>query len=127
MGPLAIQISRLSHHSLVYGSRVAISQPLTIDHRGFAMNTWVGRMEVPWEAVVGVQIRRRLWNRVLVLELHPAAGPGSPGVLTDIAPRYWARMRRCGRPILGEKGIRESLEQILQAIGYFSEGQVTVR
>lgn len=120
------QIFQLSYHSFVYGSRVAISEPLTIDHRGFGMNTVAGRMEVPWEAVTGVRIRRRLWNRLLFLELHPAAGPRSPGVQTDISDRYWARMKRYGGPMLGEKGIRESYQEILQAIGYFSRGRVPI-
>lgn len=120
------QMFQLSYHSFFYGTRVAISQPLIIDHRGFAMGTWAGRMEVPWEAVRGVRIRSRLWNRVLVVELHPAAGPGSPGLLTDIPSRYWARMKRSGGPMLGEKGIRESYDQILQAVGHFSRGRVPI-
>lgn len=127
LGPLAIQILQLSHHSFLYGSRIAISEPLTIGPRGFAMNTWVGRMEVPWEAVVGVRRRRWLWSRQLILELHPAAGPGSPGVLTDIPSRYWTRMKRYGGPILGENGVLEPYDQILQAIGYFSRGRVPLR
>lgn len=120
------QIFQLSYHSFIYGSRVAVSEPLTIDHRGFAMNTTAGRMEVPWQAVVGVQIQRRFFNRLLVLQLHPAAGPGSPGVQTDISPGKWARMKRYGGPMLGQKGIQETYDQIRQAIGYFSSGRVPI-
>ncbi|GAB3929856.1 hypothetical protein GCM10011575_28150 [Microlunatus endophyticus] len=134
-GPLSIlpmlvllvgQIFQLSYHSFVYGSRIAISEPLTIDGRGFAMNTAAGRMEVPWEAVTGVEVRRRLWNRFLVLRLHPAAQPGSPGVQTDLSARYWTRMQRYGGPMLGAVGIRESYDQIRQAVSYFSRGRVPV-
>jgi hypothetical protein len=134
-GPLSIlpelivlvgQIFQLSYHSFVYGSRLAISEPLTIDGRGFAMNTVAGHLEVPWEAVTGFGIRRRLWNRFLVLRLHPAAQPGSPGVETDISARYWARMQRYGGPMVGVAGIRESYEQIRQAVSYFSRGRVPV-
>lgn len=132
-GPLAIapelivligQIFQLSYHSFIYGSRIAISEPLTINKWGFAMNTAAGRMEVPWEAVLGIQTRRWLWHRLLVLQLHPQTQPGSPGIETDISPGYWVRMRRYGGPSLGEKGIQESYDQILQAVAYFSQGRV---
>lgn len=135
IGPLSIlpllivlvgQIFQLAYHSFVYGSRIAISEPLIINGWGFAMNTVAGRMEVPWDAVTGIQLRHRLWYRLLVLQLHPAAAPGSPGVQTDISPGYWARMKRYGGPILGEKGIRESYDQIKEAVAFFSRGRVPV-
>ncbi|SDT36777.1 hypothetical protein [Microlunatus soli] len=121
------QIFQLSWHSFIYGSRVAISEPLTLNHRGFAMNTAAGRMEVPWEAVTGIAIRRRLRYRMLVLQLHPAAMPGSPGVETDITPSDWKRLQRYGGPMLGEKGIRENLADIIAAVDDFSQGRVPVR
>lgn len=120
------QIFQLSYHSFVYGSRIAISEPLTVNQWGFTMNTVAGRMEVPWQAVTGVRIRSRLWTRLLLLQLHPAAGPGSPGVQTDISPAYWSRMMRYGGPIIGDKGIGESYAQIMQAISYFSRGRVPI-
>lgn len=136
LGPLSMlpllialvgQIFQLSYHSFVYGSRIAINEPLTVNHWGFAMNTAAGRMEVPWDAVAGVGIRRRLWYRMLILHLHPAAKPGSPGIRTDIAESYWNRLHRYGGPMLGEKGVRERLPAIIAAIGHFSQGRASIR
>ena len=123
---LVLEIFQLSYHAYVYGTRVAISEPLTLTHHGFTLNTAAGRMEVPWEAVATVRVRRRFRSNLLVIGLHPAVVPSSPGVQTDIDPSYWSRMMKIGGPMLGEKGIRESFDQIKQAVTHFSQGRVPI-
>jgi hypothetical protein len=120
------QAFQLSIHSFSYGARLSISQPLTLTAWGFAMNTAGGRLEVPWEAVTGVGIRNVRFNRVLMLQLHPNAGPGSTGVDTDLSEGYWKRIRRFGGVMLGRKGIHQDLNEIVQAVHHFSNGRVPV-
>lgn len=122
---LAGQIFQLSRHSFIYGGRLAISEPLTLNTWGFAMNTPHGRVEMPWEAVAGVAFRKVLVNRVHFLQLHPNAGPGSPGVQTDVPDRHWNRIRRNGL-MLGPKGIHADLDEVAAAIGHFSGGRARI-
>lgn len=132
-GPLALmllpfvililgQAFQLAIHCYTWGARVAIAEPLFLSQQGFRMQTAVGTIEVPWDAVQSV----RSLNKVMQINLHPGVTPESPGVRTDVSSRNWARLKRKGL-MVGAKGLREDFKQIRQAIAHLSEGRVPVQ
>jgi hypothetical protein len=123
---LAGEIFQLALHAYLYGARSSISEPLRLAPGGFTMSTPLGRLEVPWDAVQSIGLYSRFFSRVFVFRLHPAAGPGSPGVHTDVPARGWARMRRSGGPMLGERGIDRSLDEVLAVVRQLTDGRIPV-
>ncbi|GAB4055235.1 hypothetical protein [Catellatospora paridis] len=86
---------------------------------------------LPWAAVQGMRLVRRLGQQVLVVELAPGVGPGSPGVTGLEHPDV---QRVLNRKVLGVRGLRtavrvlrQPVSAIDQALAGFTDGRVRVR
>ena len=120
---LAGQIFQIAIHSYSWGSRLAISQPLTMDSWGLEFQGQQGTVKVPWEAVPEVRQKAVLGNQLLSFQLHPQAMPGENGVEGD--PAYWKRYQKKGL-LLGSIGLVPGFETILPAIQHYSQGRTRI-
>jgi hypothetical protein len=86
---------------------------------------------LPWSTVQGFRLVRRGGHRVLVVDLAPGIGVGSPGVTGLEHPDV---QRVLNRKVLGVKGLRtavavlnQPVSAIDQALAHYTGGRVRVR
>ncbi|WP_144122810.1 hypothetical protein [Catellatospora sichuanensis] len=86
---------------------------------------------LPWAAVQGLRLVSRLGRQVLVVDLAPGVGPGSPGVTGLEHPDV---QRVLTNKVLGVKGLRtavrvlrQPVSAIDQALAGYTAGRVRVR
>lgn len=120
---IAGQVFQIGMHCFHWGSRLAISQPLTLDGWGLEFQGQQGTVRVPWEAVTEIRQRAVLGNRILAFMLHPEAVPGQNGVEGDST--YWRRYQKSGLQ-LGAIGLVPGFETILPAVQHYSQGRTRI-
>lgn len=98
-----------------------------------ATNSLLGPFLVPWSALAGVRLVRRIGRAGLVLDLAAGVTATSPGVVVELPTdarerRAKARMFRA-KGMLGipEAALRSPISDIDQAFARFTEGRVRVR
>lgn len=76
----------------------AISTPVELDTHGLTLQAPQGTVRCPWEAVTSIGFGRigLLRTRVIVIRLHPQAGPGVAGIESTVPPRSWHSIHRHG-------------------------------
>ncbi len=86
---------------------------------------------LPWAAVQGMRLVSRLGRQILVVDLAPGVGPGSPGVTGLEHPDV---QRVLNHKVMGVKGLRTAVRvlrqpvpAIDQALAGYTGGRVRVR
>lgn len=76
----------------------SISTPLELDTYGLTLQSPRGTVRCPWGAVTSIGFSRigLLGTRLIVIRLHPKAGPGAPGIESTMPPRSWRTIHRHG-------------------------------
>ena len=106
----------------VWASTRRIAYPLEVGPLGMVFDTPRGRVAFPWEAVTGVALLRSATGTRLVVQLHPQAGPGAPGVTGDLTRGGWRLVRRQGFQ-LSMRVVLISPEELGQAVEHYSRGR----
>lgn len=101
----------------------SITTPIELDHGGLVLHAPQGAVRCPWEAVTSIGFGRNALTRVLIVRLHPEAGPEVPGLGSTLPPRVWRVIRRSGfRYATWLLDIGEA--DLAAAIAHFSRGRV---
>lgn len=107
----AATVFQVAYSCYVWGSRMSLPEPLVLEPAGVTVTMAQGRLRLPWAAVTGITVRPLMGSSILRFQLDPAVSATSPGVETDLAPRFLARLVRSG-VLLGSAGVHEDLEQV---------------
>ncbi|WP_420114315.1 hypothetical protein [Pseudactinotalea sp.] len=107
----------------LWGGRLAITRPLTLDGWGVEVHGQQGTVRVPWEAVTEVRQKAVLGQQLISFMLHPQATPGQNGVEAD--PAHWPRYRKRGLQ-LAAHGLVPGFETIFPAVQHYSQGRAPI-
>lgn len=121
----AISLINLAVYVWIWTTTRRLVEPFVASTAGVLFRTPRGEVEVPWEAVRAITISRVLGRPQLNVQLHPAAGPGAPGVRTTLSPGGWRTVRRAGLR-LSLRLVREPVPVVSTAIAELSRGRFVV-
>lgn len=120
------QIAQIGYHCYLWGQRTAIEYPLVVSAEGLTFTTAQGIVALPWAAVESVSVQARAFGRIMIVRPQPGVQVDSPGVQICYRPSTWSKVVSRGL-MLGERGLCEDLDQVVNAIVSASAGRVTVR
>ena len=99
---------------------------LTLDQTGIHARVNGGELDLPWETVRGIRVRRVRRHSILAFELEAGTSPSTPGIRSTISARNFAYIARRGFQI-GSVAVSTPVQTILDATSSFTDQRVLAR
>lgn len=107
-------------------ARAAMGTVLTLSSTGLASTIPQGTLELPWQAVDSVRVKKAFSSRILIYTVADGVHGDTPGVHTTMKPAAFRRLSKVGFH-LGSVGIDVPVETILEATARFTDGRLVPR
>lgn len=107
-------------------TRAATGEVLRLDTQGMRWTMPIGSLEVPWDAVTAISVRKRGRHRIITFSFAPRLQAGAPDVRSTMKPAHLRRLITRGAQ-LGSLGIDVPVETVLAATSAFTNGRLVAR
>jgi len=108
------------------GVRSIVQEAMVLDEDGIHARVVGKKLDLPWELVQGVQLRKAGKHRVLAFELAPGTTPTTPGILSEITAAQFTVIAKKGFQI-GSAGVDVPIQIIVDAASAFTDGRLRLQ